>query len=223
MEFDDEEFIEVDGSVVFIEEPWEQAGGSIKSFFPWREPDLIPVCISISGAAGTGKKVLAKKLGTALDVPTIKGLARTANRYGAELDQDSNWEDIYMILMAQVWQEREFDEYVTAGSLIDILAHAHWYAHIAGGNKDMTMLRQMVNFVGSLVGVHYSVFVFVPYQTNPKKDGVRSTDHQYNMAIDRLIEHYLNLFDIDYFPLQGKPGKKYELTLGYLDHFGIGS
>lgn len=223
MDFDEEGYEEVSGSLIFVDEPWEQATGSIKSLFPWKEPEIVPVCISISGAPGTSKKSLAKKLGKALDIPAIVGLTRTAAKYGADLDKASTWDDEFMILMAQMWQEREFDEFVTAGSMIDILAHAHWHAHLSGSNKDMTMLREMVNFVGAQIGECYSVFLYTPYTKLPKNDRIRSVDHQYNMAIDKLIERYLELFDIDYLPLQGNPSKKYGVAMGYLDHFGIGS
>lgn len=213
---------QADGTNAFQVESWFDPNQShIKSLWAWPDPEYVPLQIAISGAAGTGKTKLAKAIGSELDLPVVSGVARTAHRLGFKLDKKSKWADQFAIFLAQAYEQMEYEEYVSAGCVIDITAHAHFYAENFGSKKDMTLVRALANMSNTIANNEYTVHFYLPYSRKPRQDGVRSTDNDYNKEIDRLVHFYLDAFDVDYFPVQGNANDKVLICNSYLEEFGL--
>lgn len=218
----DEEEVLANGSQLYNYKSWMQPSDlKIKSLWEWHSPEDTPLRISVSGAAGTGKRKLAKTLARRLDITDITGIPRTMKDLGAQLSKSADMEDEFMMFLAQVWEEREYDEFVTAGSLIDLVAHMDYLAQQSGDQKHKRLVDGMANVVNMLSNNTYSVLFYLPFRNKPKADGVRSVDVRYLREIDRLIHFYLDAFDLDYLPLDGTPSENAKTALRYMEDFDL--
>lgn len=219
---DDSEYVEANGSNALYSKafttPTKQ---QIKSLWEWIDPEATPHKIAICGAGGTGKKKLGKSLAKILDVPYIHGVARTVRDCGIDINKKATMESESTIWMAQFFEQLEYDEYVTAGSLIDICAYTHYLIKNDLSDNPF-LLRALVNVSWNISINEYSVVFYTPFEdARLKKDGVRSRDVKFQQEIDSLIRYYLDAFDVDYFPLSGDEDEKLEAALDYMRSFGL--
>jgi nicotinamide riboside kinase len=214
--------IPANGSAAFTIKSWmDPTESPIKSLWEWHRPEDTPLNIVLCGAAGTGKRRLAKALARDLEITCIEGIARSVHKLGGDLNKKSSWEDEFMIFLAQMWEESEYPEWVSAGSMVDIVAYAHYYAEREGSRRSKQIVMALANNVRTISNNDYSVVFYLPLEGQPKADGVRSVDMAFQREIDRLIHHYLDCFGLDYFPLQGSHQQKQERALHYLSEFGL--
>lgn len=213
---------EGNGSTAFYVESWlDPAASPIKSLWAWPDPEDVPLQIIISGAAGTGKKKLAKSLGKRLDLPVISGITRNVQSMGFKINKNARWSEEFTIFLGHIWEQMEYDEYVSAGSVIDVVAHCHYFVEEYGTRRDKNLLRALANVCNTIANNDYSVIFYLPLQSKPRSDGIRSVDMKYLTEIDRLIKHYLDAYDIDYFPINGNTQEKYDVAYSYLEDFGL--
>jgi hypothetical protein len=211
-----------DGSAVFNYRSYMNPRESkIKSLWPWAEPEDVPLRISISGVAGTGKRKLAKSLSRKLDIPAISGIPRTVGDMGGLLNKRADLSDEFMIFMAQFWEQQEYSEYVSAGSLIDLVAHIDYLFGQSTDLKNKSAAHAAANVINMIASNAYTVYFYLPFRNKPKPDGVRSVDEKYLREIDRLTRFYLDAFDIDYFPLDGTHSENSELAMSYMEDFSL--
>ena len=219
---EDSEYIEANGTNALYSKafnvPYKQ---QIKSLWEWIAPDETPHKIAICGAGGVGKKKLGKSLAQILDVPYIHSVARTVGKCGLPLNKKATWETEATMWMAQRFEESEYDEFVTAGSLIDICAYSHYLV-----KNDLVdnpfLLRGMGNVTWNSAINEYTVVFYLPFEGNKaKRDGVRSRDMKFQQEVDSIIRYYLDAFDFDYFPLSGDDDEKLESALDYMRSFGL--
>lgn len=216
-----EEYI-ANGSSAYHVESWLDPNQSkIKSLWQWPDPEEVPLQIAICGAAGTGKARLAKSLGNELDLPVINGIARNCKHIGFKLDKEAEWKDQFAIFLGQIWEQMEYDEFITAGTVIDVVAHVHYYAEKHGFTEDKVLTRAIANVANSIANNDYTVVFYLPPGRKPRNDGVRTTDKTYINEIDRLVRYYLDAFDIDYFPIKGTHAEKLDIARSYLEDFGL--
>lgn len=217
----DDEDVLTDGSAVFNYKSFlEPHGSKIKSLWKWGDPEDVPLRISISGVAGTGKRKLAKSLGRRLSIPAIAGIPRTINDMGGVLNKRSDLSDEFMLFMAQLWEQQEYYEYVSAGTLIDLVAHIDYLSQ-SGGSKEKAAASAAANLVNMIAANSYTVYFYLPLRNKPKADGVRSVDMSYLREIDRLTRFYLDAFDVDYLPLDGTHTENADLAMRYMEDFKL--
>lgn len=192
----------------------------IKSLWQWNQPEDTPLRISISGVAGTGKRKLSKSLARKLEITDVSGIARTIKDMGGSLNKSADMHDEFMIFMAQLWEQHEYQEFVTAGSLVDIVAHMEYIATV-GSKKDKRTASAAANLVNTVANNSYSVYFYLPFRNKPKADGVRSVDVKYLREIDRITRFYLDAFDVDYMPLDGTPAENSKLAMQYMEDFNL--
>lgn len=222
--FDDDfsEYIEVNGTDALFSKafvtPLKQ---QIKSLWEWLDPESTPHKIAICGAGGTGKKRLGKALAQTLDIPFIYGIARVVKECGLDINKKATLESEMTMWMAHCFEQMEYDEYVSAGSLIDICAYSHYLIrHDLSDNP--FLLRAMANVSWNIAINQYSVVFYTPFEVDTiKKDGVRSRDIKFQKEIDSLIRYYMDAFDVDYFPLSGTDDEKLEAAIDYMRSFGL--
>jgi hypothetical protein len=140
---------------------------------------------------------------------------------GAQLSKAAGMEDEFMLFLAQVWEEREYEEFVTAGSLIDLVAHMDYLSQQSGDKKHKLLSDGMANVVNMLSNNSYSVLFYLPYRNKPRSNGIRSVDTKYLQEIDKLIRYYLEAFDLDFLPLDGTPEENVQVALRYLNDFNL--
>lgn len=210
------------GSTAFFVESWlDPSTSPIKSLWAWPDPEEVPLQIAISGTAGTGKKKLAKQLGRRLDLPVVQGITRNVQQMGFKLNKSSRWAEEFAMFLGQIWEQMECDEFVSAGSVIDVVAHCHYFVEQYGTRKEQNLLRALANVCNTIANNDYSIIFYCPLENKPKSDGIRSVDMKFLTEIDRLIKHYLDAYDLDYFPIQGTSTEKYNIAYSYLEDFGL--
>lgn len=214
--------IAANGMSAFTATSWAEPNhGKIKSLWDWYQPEDTPLRISISGVAGTGKKKLARSLARKLDITAITGVPRTIKEIGGSINKNADMEDEFLAFIAQVWEQQEYQEFVTAGSLIDLIAHMDYIATIRGTKKDRYLLDGAANLINVISNNTYSVLFYLPFREKPKADGIRSVDTKYLREIDRLIHFYLDAYDLDYLPLDGTHSEKSKIAMNYMEDFGL--
>lgn len=219
---DDQEIFQTDGAEAFLAESWnEPEGQTIRSLWEWPEPEETQLKIAICGAGGTGKKSLANALGDKLGIPTIQGVVRKCHILGHKINKSATIQDEIAIFFAYLWTVLEYEEFVSAGSLIDVLAYMHYVVERTG-DKHVKLLQRAINNCSHLLAnSSYSVFLYLPIEKKPSPDGIRSVDMKFQQAIDANIKYYLNAFDIDYLPISGSKKDKLLTAYRYLDEFGL--
>jgi hypothetical protein len=220
---DEDDFIPANGSSVFLIDTWTppERDTTIKSLWEWYSPSETPLRISISGAAGTGKKMLAETLSGHLGIPAIESIPRTVKEMGGSLNKTSDMLDEFMMFIAQMYEQSEYPEFISAGSLVDVVAHMTYVADKSGGKRDRRIVDAAANLI-HMISVHsYSVAIYLPLRKKPRADGVRSVDMKYLAEIDRLTKFYLESFDIDFLPVEGKPSVCATTIMSYLKEFDL--
>lgn len=193
----------------------------IKSLWQWYEPESTPLRIAISGVTGTGKRKLAYDMSELLDICPITNITRTLKELGVSINKKATIEDEFLIFMAYAWEQQEYEEFVSAGSFIDVVAHMNYLANKNPTEKNQLMLSGMENMMHVLSNNAYTVNFYIPFRSTPKADGVRSTDEKYLREIDRLTKYYIDAFDIDVMPLDGTADENLENAIDYMQEFGL--
>ena len=207
-----------DGSQSFLVESWNKPfDSSIKSLWRWFEPELIPLRISISGVAGTGKNELADGIANHLDLTKIGSISSTVKALGGKLDKESSMNEQFMMFMAQAWEQQEYGTFVSAGSLIDIIAHMHWLSINKTASKlDSYIVRSAANMTNYIANNNYTVLLYLPYR------GKTTTQKgRYLHELDFLTKYYLDAFDLDYLPIDGTPSEKLATSIRYMRNFNL--
>lgn len=220
---DDEYFnLIADGLEPFVVESWEDPESSkIKSLWEWPEPEDTELKIAICGAGGTGKKKLAHGLANKLHLPVIESVARTCHTMGFKINKSGGFEDEMMIFLASLWEQLEYDEFVSAGSIIDVVAYLHYYKEKTNDPKLVKAHRVFTNVVHHITHQEYTVVFYLPLTSKPAADGVRSVDMKFQSRIDQLIKYYLEAFDVDFMPISGGTKRRLDVAWSYLDDFGL--
>jgi nicotinamide riboside kinase len=214
--------LKANGSSAFYVESWiDPNPSSIKSLWAWPDPEEVPLQIGITGTAGTGKRRLARALGKRLDIPVIEGVVRNVKEMGFKINKDARWLDEFAIMLGQIWEQMEYTEYVSAGTVIDLVAHVQYFVDQYGTKREKNLLRALANFGNTVANNDYTVTFYLPLDGKPKSDGVRSVDMKYLREIDNNIRYYLNAYDLDYFPIKGTSKEKLDVAYSYLEDFGL--
>src|SRR5690606_10743276 len=120
-----------------------------------------------------------------------------------KINKAGSFEDEMMIFLASYWEQMEYDEFVSAGSMIDIVAYLHYYKDKYDDPKLVKAHRVFANVVHHIAHHEYTVRFYVRFTHKPAADGVRSVDMKFESRLDELIKYELEAFDVDYMPLGG--------------------
>lgn len=149
--------------------------------------------ITITGASGVGKTVLADKLATALNIPLLQETARLVcsemgyERIGDIPDQEGFKRDV---LEKQIALEAAHSSFVADRSAIDVwILWQRW--------NICSAMTYDTEFIYNKVQQHaktYTHIIHIPPLFEPTEDGFRWTEPDYIKQIDRITR--MTLFDL---------------------------
>lgn len=221
---EDQEWSKFNGASAYYAESWEDIKPTpIQGLLNMDLADNFPCRIGISGAQGSGKYLLASRIAKKLNIPLIEHVPRTVKDMGFTLNKKSDVMAQLTIWLGQLHEQLSFYHFISDHTLIDHYAHMTWVAR----HTDPGLYRYLVNAIGNItagvVDEQYSVIFYIPstptalMQTN----GYRSTDKKYRREIDELILHFLNSFEVEYFPLPGVHNDKYKMAMDHIEGSGM--
>lgn len=159
--------------------------------------------VGFSGAQGTGKTTLAKAM---LKDPFFDGwayvpsAARTAVEQGFKVNREADPLSQLLTTCARVTSEYKVSQQVvntvSDRTPLDSLAYTFYQYDNVWHDFDSTFYWDTsCDLVEMAMKEYDRVFYFPPYW-EPKEDGVRSGDRQYQMDIDKLVKRILQRLDI---------------------------
>lgn len=165
----------------------------------------IPMKIAIIGAQGVGKTTLTKQINQ--DNPIYKILpeaARLAIEAGYRLDETATIETEHWLIAKQVELESTDDSmWVADRSCIDLLAYInHLFSHESALLEfaEKTLVPRFSN---------YDLVLYLPSgEFAIEDDGVRTTDIEFQQAIDQRIRDILEKHQVPFIKIVGSPEER---------------
>lgn len=162
--------------------------------------------IVITGAQGVGKTTLAEQINK--DFPDLKILpeaARLAKEAGLNLDHTATTETELWLIEKQIELETSENKWVADRCGIDLLAYIH---HLFSEEKDL------IKFATEALVPRFSDYDLVLYlpsgEFEIEDDGVRTTDKNFQQAIDKLVRDILEKHKIPHVKIIGSPEERLE-------------
>lgn len=160
--------------------------------------------IVITGAQGVGKTTLAQQINK--DFPDLKILpeaARLAKEAGFDLDKTATKETELWLIEKQIELETTENKWVADRCGIDLLAYIH---HLFSEESDLiefateTLVPRFNN---------YDLVLYLPSgQFEIEDDGVRTTDKEFQQAIDKKVRDIFEKHEIPFIEVVGSPEER---------------
>lgn len=173
--------------------------------------------IGVCGSHCVGKSTLVHALGRSLDLPIVEEVVRNCphpvNEHGNIVAQ--TW-----ILAEQVAQEMKnfLTGTVTDRTSIDVIGYAK-YLTDNGRIKEEDYFRLMR--AAYAWGITYDAILYVPIEVPLTGDGFRSTNAEYQKAVDQNIVNILSFGLYRYTAITGNHAERAEKALKYLDSIEV--
>jgi hypothetical protein len=162
--------------------------------------------ISIFGAPGSGKSVLASDVNTELKKKGLNSIYITeaATDYIAEYGVPNNPMDQMVIFYKQLNRERMFignKDYIIcdSSSILNYFYFRGLFKHQIE-SKDIAAINHLQKEILRNINSWNSIFYIPPMEMDPK-DGIRFHDQKEINKIDRWIKSYLEMENIHHFDL----------------------
>jgi nicotinamide riboside kinase len=160
--------------------------------------------IAITGAQGVGKTTLAKQINEAYpDFKILPEAARLAVEAGYKLDHTATTETELWLIAKQIELENEIGNWVADRSCIDLFA----YIHLLFSEESA-----LIEFATKTLVPRFSKYDLVLYlpsgQFAIEDDGVRTTDIEFQRAVDERVRDILEKNKIPFFRIVGSPGER---------------
>ncbi len=167
--------------------------------------------IAICGAQGVGKTTLAQALSAVLKIAMLPEAATLALEAGYKLDKEASKELQFWILLKQFELQRASEHWISDRCYIDTIAYAQ---HLFFEDKSMIdVIRSLT--IPKLS--EYDWIIYLPAGEFPiADDGIRSTDNDWQIKIDRIIKELLQETGVRYITVTGTPDERIQKILKHL-------
>lgn len=160
--------------------------------------------IAITGAQGVGKTTLARQINKAYpDLKILPEAARLAKEAGYNLDHTATVETEHWLITKQIELESAENKWVADRSGIDLLAYIH---HLFSEKE------ALIEFATKTLVPRFSRYDLVVYLPSGEfaieDDGVRTTDTEFQQAVDRRIRDVLEEHKIPFVRIVGSPEER---------------
>lgn len=153
--------------------------------------------IAIAGSHGVGKTTFAKSLAEKLNLNYIPDIVREEAVNKGFIINENTPPEVQLWLVMRQWElERNTPQpWIADKSLFDYLVYGNF---ILKDEKTKNLIRDLVR----RNGIYDKVF-YIPIEFAMEQDGLRSTNEEFRMAIDRHYKECLNDFGIKYITVSG--------------------
>lgn len=157
--------------------------------------------VLFTGAQGTGKTSVMEALPASW--PKIKGVTRkTIAENNLTINQDSTDRSQTAIFDAYRDALSVDKDFISERSLFDVLAFTQ-YQFCLGKVSQKVFLDQLAQTKKFVKDNPDALYIYFPIEFAPQEDGQRSTDSEYQQAIDALIRWILGTFPVKYVKITG--------------------
>lgn len=199
---------------VFFDETWVVTEiPPIKSLWGWDNPDIVPFKVGIVGASSSRRAAVASALAARYDVPHIFSADVEVKNIGYEIGPEYSLEGVLAGLIAGLWGQGEFDEFVSDGAFIESLAVASTLAEVP---RQESLVKGLANITNLYLQQCFTTLFYIPYESTRK-----TKQASFTREIDKIIAHYLGVFDVDVVPLTGTVDSMVQDAVSYFDAFGL--
>lgn len=155
----------------------------------------------LTGAHGTGKTSLMNALPDSIF--KLEGITRrTIEENNLNINQQSNSRSQTSIFDAYEHQLSENDNYLAERSLVDVIAYTLYLA--ARGKLPMNLaLDQVDRTIKFIKDNPDSIYFYLPIEFEIEDDGTRSTDKDFQYAIDKQILLLLTSYNVKIYKVTG--------------------
>lgn len=160
--------------------------------------------IAITGAQGVGKTTLARQINKHYpDFKILPEAARLAKEAGYDLDQTATTETELWLITKQVELESTESKWVADRCGIDLLAYIQ---HLF---SEESALIELATKTLTPRFSNYDLVLYLPSgQFAIEDDGVRTTDIEFQQAVDRRIRDVLEKHKIPFIEIIGSPEER---------------
>jgi predicted ATPase len=155
----------------------------------------------LTGAQGTGKTSIMDALPE--NYTKLRNITRNCiNREKLDINMDSNNRSQKAIFDAYERELSSADNYIAERSLFDVYAYTMHQVKL--GKCSPTLAETQLSHIEKFVYQNpTAIYFYLPIEFEPKEDGVRSTDKEYQKEIDKILYNALKNFDITVVELHG--------------------
>ena len=162
--------------------------------------------VLFTGAQGTGKTSVMEALPASW--PKIKGVTRkTIAENNLTINQDSTDRSQTAIFDAYSDALSVDKDFISERSLFDVLAFTQ-YQYCSGKVSKKVFLDQLEQTKKFVQDNPDALYIYFPVEFDPQDDGQRSTDPEYQHAIDAFIRMSIGMFPIKYINVSGSVSER---------------
>lgn len=172
--------------------------------------------IGVSGAQGTGITTTARGLATAMGVPLLSEVARTAVDHGFKLADEGSMKSQCAMWLSQYFLEQSHHSFVADRTVLDAAAHAKLVADITGDAQDRLLSITMANASAGALRSYRALF-YTPIEFALPSDGFRIEDAEFQQRLDASFADLIERLGLDYVVLRGSIEERLDQARKYLD------
>jgi hypothetical protein len=162
--------------------------------------------VLFTGAQGTGKTSVMEALPASW--PKIKGVTRkTIAENNLAINQNSTDYSQRAIFDAYSDVLSVDKDFISERSLFDVLAFTQ-YQFCQGKVSEKLFLEQLKRTKKFVQENPDALYIYFPVEFDPQNDGQRSTDPEYQHAIDAFIRMFIGIFPIKYIIVSGSVSER---------------
>ena len=151
--------------------------------------------IAVIGAHGVGKTTLSKLLSKNLNIPVINDVVVEAYKKGFVINEQTPMETQFWLFSRQLEEEKNTPHFVADKCLMDYSVYADI---IFDDERIKSLLREMTKN-----NISYDHIFYLPVEFAIEDDGVRSTNIEFQTAIDSRYRNLIDEWGIKYTVLTG--------------------
>jgi len=158
--------------------------------------------IAITGAHGTGKSTLGRRIANEFDLVELRTPGRLLAERGHPVNLEATVASQTLAWLLQLQLEASARRWVANRTLLDVWA----YAALAGERSETTalekeLLNQLERTTRSIWNGRYDVLFYTPPRIPLAADDVRSADPEFQAATDAKIRVGLRRWRLSYVPI----------------------
>ena len=180
---------------------------------------FLGVKVALSGAHGTGKTTLARALNERLGLHELPTPGRLMAAEGLPINERATVVSQALAWTRQMRLEEERSSWVAMRSLVDVWAYAREAAERSPVSAlDEALLRELTELTRRLTPSRYDALYYLPPRIPLESDGVRSSDPEFQAAIDQRIRCALAEWRLEYFEVDITERDALQGAFSYLEN-----